>query len=105
MNFTTIFALVATIGAVAVPWVFLRDIRSRYPDLWTQIGSPTVMRESCVSFASKVIRGLHRLRSDASLTREQREFCSRYWRLLVLVYGLEAIAVCMVAASRLGPRA
>ena len=104
MTFTTVFLIVATIGVIAAPWLFLHDIQGRYPNLWTQIGSPTYMRESFVSLAGKIIRGLHRLKSDASLTREQRVFCFRYWWLLLLVYGMEAIAICLVAASRFGPR-
>jgi hypothetical protein len=104
MTFTTLFLILATVGVIAVPWWFLRDIRSRHPRLWERIGSPVAMTESSVSLPVKIFRGLYRLRCDESLTDEERLYCSRYWWLLLVVYGLEVLAICLMVRGRFGPQ-
>ena len=104
MTFATLFLILATVAVIGVPWWFLRDIRTRHPGLWERIGSPVAMTESSVSLPLKIFRGLYRLRSDASLTDQERLFCSRYWWLLLVVYGLEVLAICLTVRGRSGPQ-
>lgn len=95
-----IFFIVAIAANIAVPYWFMRDIRARYPSLWTAIGSPSPMGESAGSLVSKTLKGLRRLSSDPGITHDQRLYCLRSLWLLAATYVLGIAAILIVVAQR-----
>ena len=96
---STSFVLVAAGMSILIPYLFMRDIRSRYPSLWATIGSPG-QRDSFASLVSKTVKGLRRLAASPAIPESQRLYCLRWWWALVIVYVLTGGALLIALAGR-----
>jgi hypothetical protein len=82
----TLFSIAAIVANIALPFVFVRDVRARFPALWTALGSPAPTTDSMAVTVSKTLKRLRAVSADAAFPPEQRTYARRWWQYFVAAY-------------------